>query len=91
MARAKLDPKDAADYFAEPKRRTSPYDLKYERHTYRIRERMHAQLKDIAIESGIGLNDLVRWIFQQFLDGHMSGDVVLPIEEYVVTKSRLSE
>lgn len=91
MPRAKLDPKDIPDYFTETQRRASPYDTKYERHTYRIPEQMHGQLKDVAIESGIGLNDLVRWIFQQFIDGHLSGDIVLPVEEYVVTKSRLSE
>lgn len=91
MPRAKLAPNDVQDFFTNPQRRNSPYDVKYERHTYRIPEKMHGQLKDVAVESGIGLNDLVRWIFQQFIDGHLSGDIVLPIEEYVVTKSRLSE
>ncbi len=92
MARPRIKPNEAADYFSEtgPKRRSSPYDMKYERRTYRIREGTHERLKDIAAENGIGLNDLVRWILDQFLSGHDSGDIKLPIEEYVVTTSRLT-
>ena len=92
MARPKIKPDEVADYFSPtgPKRRASPYDTKYARHTYRVREGTHERLKDIAAENGIGLNDLVRWVFDRFLDGHDSGDIKLPIEEYVVTRSRLS-
>lgn len=71
-------------------RKPSPYDVKYPRVTFRIPQGTHDQLKRIAEKEGIGLNDLVRWIFAQFNGGYDAGDIVLPIEEYVVTKSRLS-
>ncbi len=90
MPRAKLAPQDIPDFFADPKRRASPYDRKYERHTYRVTEKVHARLKEIAKDEGVGLNDLTRWILDQFIKGYESGMIILPVEEYVVTHSRLT-
>jgi len=93
MPRAKLAPKDIPDFFneTEPARRASGYDGKYERHTYRVAGEMHAELKQISAGSGVGLNDLVRWVFAQFITAHNEGELELPVEQYVTTVSRLSE
>jgi hypothetical protein len=39
----------------------------------------------------VGLNDLVRYVFQTFIRQYDAGEIELPVEEYVVTRSRLSE
>ncbi len=81
------------DFFAptERKRPTPPYDREYARRTYRIREWMHEKLKAIADQEGVGLNDLVRYVFQTFIKAYEDGEIDLPVEEYVVTRSRLSD
>ena len=81
------------DFFAptEQKRTVPPYDQKYARHTYRIRTTLHQELKDIAEQEGVGLNDLVRYVFQTFVQDYRSGEIELPVEEYVVTRSRLTD
>ena len=61
------------------------------RRTYRVREEMHEKLKAIAGQEGVGLNDLVRYVFQTFIEGYEAGEIDLPVEEYVVTRSRLSD
>ena len=92
MARPRInDHRD--DYFADtgPIRREYDYDRKYARKTYRVPEAMHEQIKEIATDNGLGLNDLVRWIFEGFISGYESGEIILPVEEYVVTHSRLTD
>jgi hypothetical protein len=91
--RRELKRDDVTDLFAKtaPRRRKTPYDRKYKRYTYRLQEMTRDKLKAIAEQNGIGLNDLVRWVLDRFIYGYERGEVVLPIEEYVVTKSRLSE
>jgi predicted HicB family RNase H-like nuclease len=91
--RPKLSGEDLDDFFAatEVKRADSPYDQKYARHTYRIRTSLHQELKLIAKEKGVGLNDLVRYIFQTFIQQYKAGQIDLPIQEYVVTHSRLTD
>jgi predicted HicB family RNase H-like nuclease len=87
-------PKEALDDFFLPtqRRRTSPpYDQKYARHTYRIPDGLHDKLRAIAEQEGVGLNDLVRYVFQTFARQYDAGEIELPIEEYVVTRSRLTE
>jgi len=81
------------DFFAPTERKSSPppYDQKYIRRTYRIREWMHDKLKAIAEQEGVGLNDLVRYVFQTFIEQYEAGEIDLPVEEYVVTRSRLSD
>jgi predicted HicB family RNase H-like nuclease len=81
------------DFFASTERKKSPppYDRKYTRHTYRITDTLHEDLKRIAEEAGVGLNDLVRHVFQSFIRQYDAGEIELPVEEYVVTRSRLSE
>jgi predicted HicB family RNase H-like nuclease len=81
------------DFFAPTERKSTPppYDRKYARHTYRITDDVHQELKGIAQEEGVGLNDLVRYIFQTFVRQYKAGEVDLPVEEYVVTRSRLSD
>jgi predicted HicB family RNase H-like nuclease len=81
------------DFFAttERKKTPPPYDRKYARHTYRITDALHEDLKRIARETGVGLNDLVRYVFQTFIREYDAGEIELPVEEYVVTRSRLSE
>lgn len=91
--RPKLSGEDLDDFFAptEVKRPDSPYDKKYARHTYRIRTSLHEELKRIAEEEGVGLNDLVRYILQTFVQEYKAGQIDLPVQEYVVTHSRLTE
>lgn len=81
------------DFFAatERKKAPPPYDRKYARHTYRITDTLHEDLKRIAQETGVGLNDLVRYVFQTFIGQYDAGEIELPVEEYVVTRSRLSK
>ena len=81
------------DFFAPTERKGTPppYDQKYARRTYRVRDWMHAGLRDIAGKEGVGLNDLVRYIFQTFIQQYQAGEIELPVEEYVVTRSRLSD
>lgn len=91
--RRKLTREEVADFFAytdPPKRKSSPYDAKYKRNTYRLREGTHEALLRIAKDNGVGVNDLVRWILDTLVAAYDRGDVRLPIEEYVVTRSRLS-
>lgn len=91
--RPKLSGEDLDDFFAptEVKRADSPYDLKYARHTYRIRTSLHQELKRIAEEKGVGLNDLVRYILQTFVQQYKAGQIDLPVQEYIVTHSRLTD
>jgi predicted HicB family RNase H-like nuclease len=91
--RPKLTEEALDDFFAptESVRPIPPYDQKYARHTYRIRTSLHEALKDIAQQEGVGLNDLVRYIFQTFVRQYKAGEIDLPVEEYVVTRSRLTE
>jgi hypothetical protein len=90
--RPHIDRDELANYFTatEHKRVPSPYDIKYTRKTYRVTQETHEKLKAIAKDRGIPLNDLVRWVLRQFLKAYASGEVKLPIEEYVVTVSRLA-
>ncbi len=91
--RPKLDSASLDNLFAptEHTKTTPPYDQKYARHTYRIADRLHEQIKTIAQQEGVGLNDLVRYILQNFVQDYEAGKVKLPVEEYVVTRSRLTE
>ncbi|MBN1640753.1 MAG: hypothetical protein JXA09_05930 [Anaerolineae bacterium] len=91
--RPKLTGEDLDDFFAptESERTPPPYDRKYARHTYRIRTALHQELKTIAEQEGVGLNDLVRYIFQTFVQRYRAGEIDLPVEEYVVTRSRLTD
>jgi len=91
--RPRLTSEALDDFFAptQPKRRPPPYDRTYGRHTYRISDELHQQLKEIAEGEGVGLNDLVRYVFQTFVRRYRSGEIELPVEEYVVTRSRLSD
>ena len=91
--RPKLTGEALDDFFAptEQKQTLSPYDQKYARHTYRIRTSLHQQLKNIAEQEGVGLNDLVRYVFQTFVQQYRAGEIELPVEEYVVTRSRLTD
>ena len=82
------------DFFAptqETKRATPPYDQKYTRRTYRVTDELHSQLKEIARQKGIGLNDLVRYVFQTFIQQYNAGEIELPIEDYIATRSRLTD
>lgn len=90
--RAKLTQGAVDDLFAatEPRPRNTPYDQKYQPHTYRVADVVHSKIKAIAAENDVRLNDLVRWIFKQFIEGYKAGEIVLPVEEYVVTRSRLT-
>ena len=54
-------------------------------------EHLAAKIKDIAQQEGVGLNDLVRYILQNFVDQYERGEIELPVEEYVVTRSRLTD
>jgi hypothetical protein len=91
--RPKLTSEALDDFFAptEHERTPSPYDLKYARHTYRIRDSTHEELRDIARQDGVGLNDLVRYVFQTFIKRYKDGEIELPVEEYAVTRSRLTD
>jgi predicted HicB family RNase H-like nuclease len=91
--RPQLTGQDLDDFFAptESERAPPPYDRKYARHTYRIRTALHEELKAIAKQEGVGLNDLVRYIFQTFVQRYRDGEIDLPVEEYVVTRSRLTD
>jgi predicted HicB family RNase H-like nuclease len=91
--RPKLTSKALDDFFTPTQRESEPppYDQKYARHTYRVTDELHEQLKAIAEEEGIGLNDLVRYLMQTFIRRYQNGEIELPVEEYVVTRSRLSD
>lgn len=88
-----LKREDVADLFAEtePRRRNTPYDRKYIRWTVRVPELTRDKIRAIAEQNNVGLNDLVRWIFDQFIYKYENEEIELPVEEYVVTYSRLSE
>ena len=90
--RPKLTPEALDDFFAptQPKAKPAPYDQKYARRTYRVTDEQHEQLKAIAEREGVGLNDMVRYVFQTFIRRYQDGEVQLPVEQYVVTRSRLS-
>ncbi len=81
------------DFFAptERARTPPPYDRKYTRRTYRITEGIHQELKSIAEQEGVGLNDLVRYIMRTFVQQYRAGEIELPVEEYAVTHSRLAD
>jgi predicted HicB family RNase H-like nuclease len=81
------------DFFAptERERTPPPYDRKYARHTYRVTEAIHQELKSIAQQEEVGLNDLVRYIFRTFVQQYEAGEIELPVEEYIVTHSRLTD
>jgi hypothetical protein len=91
--RPKLTSEALDDFFAPTERRRTlaPYDVKYPRHTYRVRDVEHDKLKQIAEKEGVGLNDLVRYVFQTFIKEYEADEIDLPVEEYVVTHSRLSD
>jgi len=91
--RPRLTSETLDDFFAptERKRTPPPYDLKYARHTYRVTDVLHTELKRIAQQEGVGLNDLVRYIFQTFIQQYKAGEIELPVHEYVVTHSRLTD
>ena len=91
--RPKLTTEALDEFFTATEREhvPSPYDDKYARRTYRIPEELHERLKAIAEQEGVGLNDLVRYLFQTFLRQYEAGEIHLPVQEYVVTRSRLSE
>jgi hypothetical protein len=91
--RRRLERADVTDLFAvtEPKRRNTPYDAKYARWTVRVKPMTRDKIKAIAKREGIGLFDLVRWVLRQFVYDYEQEDIVLPVEEYVVTKSRLAD
>lgn len=95
MARKRphVDPRILDNIFAstENRKNVPPYDIKYMRRTYRVREEVHERMKSIAAENGVGLNDMVRWIFERFTEAYDEGRIELPVEEYVVSYSRLSE
>lgn len=93
MARKRptIDKEDMINWFAPTGgRKPTPSDYKYPTHSYRVRDVTHDDMKDIAKKEGVGISDLVRYLFEQFIDGYRAGDIELPVEEYVVTKSRLS-
>lgn len=91
--RPTLDGETLDDLFAPTERRRSPppYDRKYARRTYRIADDLHQSLKEIAEHEGVGLNDLVRYVLQTFVRDYRAGKIKLPVEEYVITRSRLSD
>jgi predicted HicB family RNase H-like nuclease len=91
--RPKLDSEALDNFFAPTTRKPSPppYDLKYARHTYRITDSLHEELKRIAQQEGVGLNDLVRYVFQTFVQQYEKGEIELPVRQYVVTRSRLTD
>ena len=65
--RPRLTSEALDDFFAptERKRAPPPYDRKYARHTYRVTDALHKELKRIAEQEGVGLNDLVRYVFHR--------------------------
>ena len=81
------------DFFTptERERTPPPYDRKYTRRTYRITENIHQELKSVAEQEGVGLNDLVRYILSTFIQQYQAGEIDLPVEEYLVTRSRLAD
>jgi predicted HicB family RNase H-like nuclease len=91
--RPKLPKAALDDFFLPTQRRRAPppYDQKYARHTYRLPDGLHDKLRAIAEQEGVGLNDLVRYVFQTFTRQYDAGEIELPIEEYVVTRSRLTD
>ena len=64
-----------------------PYDQKYERRTYRIAAGVHDSLKQIAQVHSIGLNELVRSVFDRFLDDVEAGNVTIATRP-IVTERR---
>lgn len=91
--RPKLTSEALDDFFAPTvKERTPPpYDQRYARHTYRITDSLHESLKAIAHAEGVGVNDLVRYVLQTFVRRYHAGEIDLPVQEYIVTRSRLSD
>jgi hypothetical protein len=88
-----LDPETVDAIFAQTDRpkRQAPYDAKYKRHTYRLKPETHAALKQVAAQYDVGINDLVRWVLRRFIEEHKAGNIQMPVQEYVVTRLRLSD
>ena len=91
--RPRLTDEALDDFFAPTQRERPPppYDRKYTRRTYRVTENIHQQLKCIAQQEGVGLNDLVRYVLRTFVQQYQAGEVDLPVQDYTVTRSRLAE
>ena len=49
------------------KRSPSPSQVQYPHTTYRLLPGQHEELKAIAEEVGVSLNELVRWVFADFI------------------------
>lgn len=78
----------------EKEKSPSPYDVQYGRFTYRVSKKTHTRLKAIALENAVGLNELVRYLFQDFIVHYDSGAAHLPTtkkEIAVITLVHASE
>ena len=53
----------------------SPYDQEFERRTYRLRPETPESLKEIATVLGVGLNELVRFVLEDFCRRYAAGEV----------------
>ncbi len=83
--RPKLPKAALDDFFLPTQRRRAPppYDQKYARHTYRLPDGLHDKLRAIAEQEGVGLNDMVRYVFQTFTRQYDAGEIGLPNKDVV--------
>lgn len=75
----------------EEQRKPTPVDYAYPPHSYRIKPETHAKLKEIAKQNGLGLSDLVRYVFREFVRAYEANEVQLPIVEYVTHTAKLTD
>lgn len=71
------------------KREPSPSEEKHPRHTYRLVPGLHEEIKEIAAEEGIYLNELVRYVLISFVAAWKDGDIDLPVREKTIKEKEL--
>lgn len=59
----------------------SPSQKKYPHSTYRLLPGQHDEIKDIANEIGVDLNELVRFMFADYIHRYHEGELELPVEK----------
>lgn len=63
------------------RREPSPSQIKYPHSTYRLFPGQHDEVKEIAGDLGLDLNELVRFMFADYINRYKNGRLDLPIRK----------